>query len=136
MDNANTTPEILDLAVARARLEQSVAKKVEDLMYLAKSFRCTRIEHMRRSTDPEQDEKTVKEELLRLSEAVETLIAEINKEGAVVKDPEGGLIDFYGWHKDEIVFLCWKHGESTIQHWHPIESGFAGRQRIDDNSIS
>ena len=33
---------------------------------------------------------------------------------------------------DEIVLLCWKSGETAIEHWHTLESGFKGRKPIDD----
>jgi hypothetical protein len=28
------------------------------------------------------------------------------------------------------VYLCWRYGEPSVQHWHELEGGFAGRQRI------
>ena len=34
-----------------------------------------------------------------------------------------------------IVFLCWKHGEPEVLHWHELDSGFAGRQPLVAGSV-
>ena len=59
-------------------------------------------------------------------------VAEIDEIGVQVKDLESGLLDFPCRVDDEIVLLCWKSGETAIEHWHTVESGFKGRQPIDD----
>ncbi len=56
---------------------------------------------------------------------------ELEALGIELKDPLTGLIDYYWQRGDETVYLCWKHGESEIAHWHDLESGFAGRRRLD-----
>ncbi|GIW06810.1 MAG: hypothetical protein KatS3mg060_1615 [Dehalococcoidia bacterium] len=57
-------------------------------------------------------------------------IAQINALGVQVKDIEMGLIDFPSLHRGKRVYLCWKLGEPSVGFWHPIESGYAGRQPI------
>ena len=59
-------------------------------------------------------------------------VAEIDEIGVQVKDLESGLLDFPCRMEDEIVLLCWKRGETTIDHWHTVEAGFQGRKPIDD----
>lgn len=59
-------------------------------------------------------------------------VAEIDEIGVQVKDLETGLLDFPCRVEDGIVLLCWKFGETSIEHWHTMESGFQGRQPIDD----
>ena len=66
-----------------------------------------------------------------LQRARETL-AEIDEIGVQVKDLDSGLLDFPCRIDDEIVLLCWKSGESAIEHWHTLEAGFKGRQPIDE----
>lgn len=66
-----------------------------------------------------------------LKEAQDTL-AEIDAIGVQVKDLNTGLLDFPCQLEDQVVLLCWKMGEAEITHWHTIESGFQGRQPIDD----
>jgi hypothetical protein len=60
-----------------------------------------------------------------------TLLHEIQDMGIEVKDLSTGLIDFVALKDGREVYLCWKYGEGSIQFWHEIEAGFAGRQLID-----
>ncbi|MHB1023235.1 MAG: DUF2203 domain-containing protein [Acidobacteriaceae bacterium] len=66
-----------------------------------------------------------------LKEAQDTL-AEMDAIGVQVKDLNTGLLDFPCQLEDQVVLLCWKSGETEITHWHTMESGFQGRQPIDD----
>jgi hypothetical protein len=59
-------------------------------------------------------------------------VQEIDEIGVQIKDLDTGLLDFPCRVDDEIVLLCWKSGETAIEHWHTEESGFKGRQPIDD----
>lgn len=59
-------------------------------------------------------------------------IEEIDAIGVQVKDLDIGLLDFPCKVDEEIVLLCWKMGEAKITHWHTLESGFQGRQPLDD----
>lgn len=59
-------------------------------------------------------------------------IAEIDAIGVQVKDLDSGLLDFPFRLDDELVLLCWRMGEPIIDHWHTVESGFQGRQPVDE----
>jgi hypothetical protein len=59
-------------------------------------------------------------------------LQEIDAIGVQVKDLDTGLLDFPCKVEDEVVLLCWKMGEARITHWHTMDSGFAGRQPLDD----
>ena len=59
-------------------------------------------------------------------------IAEIDSIGVQVKDLEAGLLDFPCRIEDEVVLLCWRMGETAIEHWHTVEAGFQGRQPVDE----
>ena len=48
----------------------------------------------------------------------------------VLKSVDSGLVDFYGVIDGRLVFLCWKRGEKSVDFFHHIEEGFAGRQEI------
>ena len=65
---------------------------------------------------------------------VNELIALVHEQGCLVNGPEAGLVDFPALFGSEIVFLCWKHGEDAIEHWHRIPDGFAGRRPLLDAS--
>jgi len=41
-------------------------------------------------------------------------------------------VDFHGTLDGRAIFWCWQQGEDEIRHWHDVESGFAGRQRIPE----
>jgi len=66
-----------------------------------------------------------------MKQARET-VAEIDEIGVQVKDLETGLLDFPCRMDDQVVLLCWRMGETSIEHWHPVESGFQGRQPVDE----
>jgi hypothetical protein len=59
-------------------------------------------------------------------------IAEIDSIGVQVKDLDAGLLDFPCRLDDQVVLLCWRMGEPSIEHWHPVEAGFADRQPVDE----
>lgn len=66
--------------------------------------------------------------LLRVRES----IAEIDAIGVQVKDIETGLLDFPFRLDDDVVLLCWRIGEPSIEHWHTLDAGFKGRQPVDE----
>ena len=59
-------------------------------------------------------------------------ITEIDAIGVQVKDIETGLLDFPFRLDDDVVLLCWRLGEPSIEHWHTTDAGFQGRQPVDD----
>jgi hypothetical protein len=50
--------------------------------------------------------------------------------GCELKDLDLGLVDFPSYLNGTLIYLCWKRGEPRIEFWHPLDSGFAGRQPI------
>jgi hypothetical protein len=54
----------------------------------------------------------------------------IHELGAVVKDPDEGLVDFPARVEGREAYLCWKVGEDAIEYWHGIDEGFAGRRPL------
>ena len=63
-------------------------------------------------------------------QTLERLVSQIQEIGIVVKDINLGLVDFPSIREGREVYLCWRYGEDTIQYWHEIDAGFAGRQLI------
>jgi hypothetical protein len=59
-------------------------------------------------------------------------VAEIDAIGVQVKDIDTGLLDFPCRLEDQVVLLCWRLGEVSIEHWHTVEAGFQGRQPLDE----
>ncbi len=59
-------------------------------------------------------------------------VAEIDAIGVQVKDLDTGLLDFPCRLDEQVVLLCWRLGEASIEHWHTVEAGFQGRQPLDE----
>jgi len=59
-------------------------------------------------------------------------VAEIDAIGVQVKDLDAGLLDFPCRLDDEIVLLCWRTGETAIDHWHTDRRWIPGRQPVDE----
>lgn len=77
--------------------------------------------------DPyEQGEDRLKELESRITDILRACAAA----GVEVKDIERGLIDFRHERDGEVVYLCYELGEEDIGWWHPLDAGYAGRQRI------
>jgi hypothetical protein len=66
----------------------------------------------------------------RAEGVVQQAVEEIQAAGVLIKDIEAGLIDFPAVLGGREVLLCWKLGESKIEHWHGVDEGFAGRKPI------
>ena len=70
------------------------------------------------------------QELSKKARVMEDDVQKIQSLGIILRDPSIGLIDFLH-RRSEVVCLCWKLGEGkSVQWWHPMETGIAGRQRL------
>ena len=67
----------------------------------------------------------------RLAGEIEACLEEFEQIGCVFKGFEAGLVDFPSTMEGRDVYLCWQYNEERIEYWHEIDSGFAGRQRLD-----
>ena len=54
----------------------------------------------------------------------------VQKWGGVIKDPQTGLVDFYGRVDGKLVWLCWRYGEDTLGYYHDLTSGYPGRRPL------
>jgi hypothetical protein len=50
--------------------------------------------------------------------------------GGVIKDPQTGLVDFYGRVDGKLVWLCWRYGEDTLGYYHELKAGYSGRRPL------
>ena len=62
-------------------------------------------------------------------------IDELDGLGVDLKGIEDGLVDFPCEREGRVIYLCWRLGEETISWWHELDTGFAGRQRLDQGSV-
>jgi hypothetical protein len=54
----------------------------------------------------------------------------VQRMGVLIKDPQIGLLDFYGRIDGRLVYLCWRYGEEALGYYHELEAGFAGRRPL------
>lgn len=64
-----------------------------------------------------------------LEREIRAAIEETTQLGIEVRRVDG-LCDFPAWLEGQLVYLCWKFGESEISHYHPTNSGFDGRRPL------
>jgi hypothetical protein len=64
--------------------------------------------------------------------ALRDVLTELREREIVLRDLDRGLVDFPAMRDGEEIYLCWQEGEEEIGYWHDPDSGFAGRQPIDD----
>ena len=62
-----------------------------------------------------------------------SLIHEIKDMGVLLKDADKGLCDFPYIKGGRMVCLCWQLGEDRIGYWHDVETGFAGREPLEES---
>jgi hypothetical protein len=128
LDEAQSLLPVLESLLKRALEGKQSAEEVEsDLtglaqrIYLSGGMRVDATTVARQRAEMEANLKRVRES-----------IAEIDSIGVQVKDLDAGLLDFPCRVDDQVVLLCWRMGESSIEHWHTLEDGFQGRQPLDD----
>ena len=64
--------------------------------------------------------------------AIQEAIYALQRLNILVKDINTGLVDFPAERDGQLVLLCWQYDEPSVQFWHDVDSGFGGRQRIDE----
>jgi len=128
LDEAQSLLPVLESLLKRAMEGKQAAEQVENRLqelnrriYLSGGMHVDVAQVARDRFEMEEHLKQVKETL-----------AEIDAIGVQVKDLDTGLLDFPFRLDDEVVLLCWRIGEPSIEHWHTIESGFQGRQPVDE----
>jgi hypothetical protein len=57
-------------------------------------------------------------------------IQRIRELGVVLKDLDMGLLDFPHERGGRLVFLCWHPPEASVEYWHDLDAGYAGRQPL------
>ena len=128
IDEAQSLLPLLESLLKRAieckRAAQETESQLAELgrrIYLAGGMRVDLAETGRKRTEMDGN----------LQRATESL-AEIDAIGVQVNDVVAGLLDFPCCLDDQVVLLCWRMGETSIEHWHTVEEGFNGRKPLDE----
>jgi hypothetical protein len=93
-------------------------------------------DRFRLSDAHDEELRQVQAELERAQEKMEDYVRELAQLGVELKDPLSGLIDFPSLMNGRPVYLCWRLGEAEVAHWHELEAGFAGRQKLPGRARS
>jgi hypothetical protein len=128
IDEAQSLLPVLEALLKRAIEGKQAAEQVEtelsDLarrIYLSGGMKVDAGTVIKQRAEMESHLKRVRE-----------TITEIDEIGVQVKDLDSGLLDFPCRLDDQVVLLCWRMGEPSIEHWHTVEAGFKGRQPVDE----
>lgn len=73
----------------------------------------------------------IREQHDELMKQIRAELKPLEEMGIEVKAADG-LVDFRAQLGGRTVYLCWRYGEPAVTHWHELDTGFAGRRRIDD----
>lgn len=114
-----------------------------DLVQLSREVveRHERIEHLKvgredLAGDPYHDELTqIEEELAKDRRRLNDYVEELRQLGVEPKSGVDGIVDFPAMMGGNLVYLCWKLGESEIMYWHPVNAGFAGRRPLKKPAV-
>jgi hypothetical protein len=79
---------------------------------------------------PNDEADRLEREAQQLAIDIEGYVEELRKLGVQVKGLDTGLVDFPGEIAGRPVLLCWQLGEESVQYWHDVDAGFAGRQPL------
>ena len=57
-------------------------------------------------------------------------VTDLAERNILLRDAEGGLVDFPSEREGRAVFLCWRADEERLAFWHEQDSGFIGRRPL------
>ena len=63
---------------------------------------------------------------------MQQILVEFQRRQIFIKDLDRGLIDFPAIIGGREVFLCWEADEDDVEFWHDLESGYGGRERLEE----
>jgi hypothetical protein len=72
----------------------------------------------------------IERDALAIARDIDAFERELQELGIALKDRRLGLIDFPGEIDGRQVWLCWRLGEPSVQYWHDLDAGYAGRQPL------
>lgn len=78
---------------------------------------------------------SLEREIQAIAREIDGFQRELESLGIQLKDRRTGLIDFPSELDGRPVLLCWRLGEPSVQFWHDVDSGFAGRQPLSPTLV-
>ncbi len=84
---------------------------------------------------PDPHAAGLEQEIHGIAREIDRFMAELQELGVECKGAEQGLVDFPSEFGGRRVYLCWRLGEPSVQHWHEVDAGFAGRQPLTPQTV-
>jgi hypothetical protein len=84
---------------------------------------------------PAPQRQTIEHALEHQVDRLNDLVDELKTVGCELKDYRSGLIDFIGKYAGREIHLCWKLGETCVDHWHELHTGFCDRQPVSKLNV-
>lgn len=63
-------------------------------------------------------------------------VDELGELGIFLVDPESGLVEAYGSHDGDIVYLSWQPGEERVSFWHGLFASPRERKSVRITDVS
>ncbi len=82
--------------------------------------------HANKAAELLHDGRRLREFRDRINAAIEQVVGM----GVEVKDLDTGLVDFPSMREGREIYLCWRLGEQSVDHWHEVDAGFQGRHPL------
>jgi len=119
-------PSLSQLVGEQLRAQSEIEQGLAELTQLSGRPPRSLAEKPDDSSDVERLKRSLREKVQRYEAGWE----EVQTLGGVVKDPQTGLVDFYGKIGGRTVWLCWRYGEDSIGYYHDLDSGYSGRRAL------
>lgn len=117
-----------------ARIVDDVVKHYEEWQRTVEEFEVAAA--LSRADDPTPEAEALQHRAQYLAREIQGFLGELAGLGLEFKGFELGLVDFPGEVDGRRIFWCWKRGESAVQFWHDVESGYAGRRPVESLLLS
>jgi len=82
------------------------------------------------ATPSDERAAAIERDAMAIARDIDAFERELQELGIALKDRRLGLIDFPGEIEGRRVWLCWRLGEPSVQYWHDLDAGYAGRQPV------
>jgi len=119
-------PDLSDLVGDQLREQSEIEHGLAELTRLCGSSPAS----LEANVGDQKEVAKLKRDLKQRIERYEAGWARVQTMGGVIKDPQTGLVDFYGRVGEKLVWLCWRYGEDSLSHYHDLEAGFSGRRPL------
>ncbi len=131
IEEANAlVPELSSLIRRQLALASDIERSWQELVHAVESPAVTPDQLIELARSGSEQARARERELSEKIAAYESGWQEVEELGVVVKDQRIGLCDFYGRLDGALVWLCWRYGEPAVDHYHGLETGYAGRRPI------